>query len=192
LVEGSNRRIYTIDKHLGGAVAGVAADARQLVNRARGEARQYKGFYGGEISTKVLNERLSAFVQAYTLYGNVRPFGTSIILGGYDEHIGPQLYVIEPSGLSWGYFGAAIGKGKQAAKNEIEKLKLANMTCREALIEVARIIYLIHDDVKDKDFELELSWVCDESNRMHQLVPKELKDNAIKLAKAALDEGMEE
>ncbi|GMN63075.1 hypothetical protein TIFTF001_032158 [Ficus carica] len=29
-------------------------------------------------------------------------------------------------------------------------------------------IYGIHDEAKDKDFELELNWVCDESNRQHQ------------------------
>jgi hypothetical protein len=28
-----------------------------------------------------------------------------------------------------------------------------------------RSIYKLHDDVKDKEFELEMSWVCDESGR---------------------------
>lgn len=31
-------------------------------------------------------------------------------------------------------------------------------------------IYGIHDEAKDKAFELEMSWVCDESNRQHQKV----------------------
>merc|ERR1719167_2189101 len=35
------------------------------------------------------------------------------------------------------------------------------MTCAEAVKEVARIIYVVHDEVKDKAFELELSWVGD-------------------------------
>ncbi len=39
---------------------------------------------------------------------------------------------------------------------ELEKLKLSEMTCREALASVAKIIYSVHDDVKDKEFELEL------------------------------------
>ena len=38
-----------------------------------------------------------------------------------------------------GYFGCAIGKGKQQAKTEIEKLKLSELTCREAIKEVARM-----------------------------------------------------
>lgn len=49
-------------------------------------------------------------------------------------------------------------------------------------------IYKLHDDVKDKDFELELTWVCAESNRScgiliecvilirkHVLVPEDLR-----------------
>lgn len=39
---GSNRRIYTLDRHLGLTFAGLSADARALVNRARSEAKQYK------------------------------------------------------------------------------------------------------------------------------------------------------
>jgi 20S proteasome subunit alpha 7 len=38
-----------------------------------------------------------------------------------------------------GYFGAAAGKGKQVAKNELEKLDLKNMTCREAVYKAAKM-----------------------------------------------------
>jgi len=38
-----------------------------------------------------------------------------------------------------GYFGCAVGKAKQAAKTEIEKLKLADMTCKELVKEAARM-----------------------------------------------------
>lgn len=31
-------------------------------------------------------------------------------------------------------------------------------------------IYGVHDEAKDKAFELEMHWVCDESNRQHQKV----------------------
>ncbi|MCH99956.1 proteasome subunit alpha type-3-like, partial [Trifolium medium] len=52
---------------------------------------------------------------------------------------------------------------------EIEKLKLQDLTCRQGVIAVAKIsIYGVHDEAKDKDFELEMSWVCDESNRQHE------------------------
>ena len=44
------------------------------------------------------------------------------------------------------------------------------LTSGQVLKDVARIIYSVHDDVKDKDFELELSWVCEESGWVHKQV----------------------
>lgn len=49
-------------------------------------------------------------------------------------------------------------------------------------------IYLVHDEVKDRHFELELSWVCKESGGRHQRVPKDLYEEAERYAKAALVE----
>ncbi len=48
--------------------SGVLADARQLVNRARQEATQYKQFYGDPIPARVLNERVSHHVQVCLLF----------------------------------------------------------------------------------------------------------------------------
>jgi len=187
LVEGSSRRIFTVSEHVGLAVCGLLADGRQLVNRARDEAAAYVEFYGSPIPGKVLAERLAGFVHAYTMYWSVRPFGASVLIAGKDSD-GPFMWMVEPSGLTYNYFGCAIGKGKQPAKVEIEKLKLGDMTCRDVLKDVARIIYSVHDDVKDKEFELELSWVCEESGWTHKQVPTELLKQAEDAAKLAMEE----
>ena len=50
----------------------------------------------------------------------------------------------------------------------------------------------VHDDVKDKEFELELSWVCEESGWTHKQVPKDLLKAAEEAAKAALEEDMDD
>lgn len=36
----------------------------------------------------------------------------------------------------------------------------------------------MHDELKDKLFKMELSWVCEESGGIHQLVPKEWYNKA--------------
>ncbi len=41
------------------------------------------------------------------------------------------------------YYGTAVGKARQAAKNEIEKLKLTEMTCKQAVMEAARILHKV-------------------------------------------------
>ena len=101
------------------------------------------------------------------------------------------LYQVDPSGLSYRYFATAVGKGKNGAKSQLEKLDLSTLTCREAVIECAKVIYSQHDPAKDKPIELELSWVCDETNKCHQLVPPALHAEAEAAAKAfreAMDE----
>ncbi|KAK4392572.1 Proteasome subunit alpha type-3 [Sesamum angolense] len=193
MLPGSNRRIHAVHRHSGMAVAGLAADGRQIVARAKSEATNYESVYGEPIPVKELAARVASYVHLCTLYWWLRPFGCGVILGGYDRD-GPQLYMIEPSGISYRYFGAAIGKEGRLPKpiyyidREIEKLKLSEMTCRQGVIEVAKIIYGVHDEAKDKAFELEMSWVCDESNRQHQKVPDSLLEEAKEAAKAALEE----
>lgn len=186
-VAGSNRRIYAVDKHAGVAIAGLVADGRQIVNRARAESANYKSFYGLQIPTKVLCDRVANFAHLFTLYWWTRPFGTSALLGGYDRD-GPQLYSIEPSGVAFRFSGTAIGKGRQSAKTEIEKLKLSEMTCREGVMHVARIIHNARDEQKDKVFELELSWCCEESGRLFKRVPEDLVAAADAAAKADEDD----
>ncbi|KAK0453735.1 20S proteasome subunit [Armillaria borealis] len=186
LVPGANRRIQTVDRHIGMATAGLLADGRHLANRARDESSNYREQYRTPPPLKSLADRLGLYVQAYTLYSSVRPFGISTILGAVDKN-GPSLYVIEPSGVFYGYHGAAVGKGRQLAKTELEKLDLASISMRQAVLDAARIIYLVHDDAKEKEFELEMSWIGDETNGLHLPVPKDLFDEAEKKAKEALE-----
>jgi 20S proteasome subunit alpha 7 len=90
--------------------------------------------------------------------------------------------------------GAATGKGRQAAKSELEKLDLPNISAKDAVKAAAKIIYAAHDDSKDKDFELEISWAStSETKGVHEFVPKELLEEAERLAKEEdEDEEMEE
>lgn len=114
----------------------------------------------------MIADRVGQYVQAYTLYSSVRPFGISAILATVDKS-GPSMYMIEPSGIYYvcyalrfiipffpiirviynthqGFYGCAIGKGRQVAKTEIEKLKLTEITCREAVKEAARMYVYIY------------------------------------------------
>ncbi len=189
LVAGTNKRIHSIDRHVGMAMSGLTADGRQLVNRAREECSSYKKNYGGTIPPRMLADRMSQYVHYYTLYGSIRPFGASIILAGFDQDKSePWLNLVEPNGVSFRFRGCAIGKGSQVAQTEIEKYKLFNMTCREALNYVAKVMHVLHDEVKDKPFELELSWICEASKWQHALVPSEIRDEAQNWAKKTIEE----
>ena len=78
------------------------------------------------------------------------------------------------------------------AKTEIEKLDLNEISNEQAVEEVARIIFKAHDDAKDKEFELEVSWIGPQTNNRHEAVPAALREEAIRKAKQALDDEMED
>ena len=195
LVPGSNRRIAAVDYHAAIAMSGMAADARQLVNKARSECNEYQQFYGSPITAKVLADRLGGHIHTHTLYWYLRPFGCAILLAVFDEDVngGPALYAMEPSGNTAKYFACAIGKMKQGASSELEKLPFTSITCREAVDEIARIIYKLHDTVKEKELELEFSWITKDTQRQVQSVPKDIAAAAVQKAKEAKQrEEMEE
>lgn len=56
--------------------------------------------------------------------------------------------------------------------------------------EAARIIYVAHEDSKDKDFELEMSWISSldgPTKGRHEEVPQELLEEAEKAAKESME-----
>lgn len=99
--ENAASRIYTVDKNIGLVLSGLLADGIKLLSIAREEATNYRMQFDRTIPLKILNERLSAYIHAYTLYSAVRPFGAAVILASWDEVNGAQLYKIEPSGSSF-------------------------------------------------------------------------------------------
>ena len=120
----ANKRIFSIDKHIGMAVAGLMADSRQLVEIARDEAANFRSEYGSNVPLRVrislcrsfsqcrtffrfidviflfqqLTDRVGMYVHAHTLYSSVRPFGCSVMFGCFDTD-GPSLYMVDPSGI---------------------------------------------------------------------------------------------
>ena len=90
----------------------MTPDGKSLVQRAREEATQYEKMFMIKIPNHVLAERLALRVQMSTVYASNRPFGTSLILAGHDSIKGLGLYMIEPSGASYEYYGCASGRGK--------------------------------------------------------------------------------
>lgn len=191
LVEGTNRRIFPVAKHVGMAVGGIVADGRSIVSRARQEAQNHRSTWGADMTLDMLCERIAAYKHMHTTYAPYRPFGASVLAGGIDCTNGPSLYVINPVGESVRYLGTAIGKGRATARTEIEKIQadgtLENLMCKDAIKIIAKILHKAHDE-KDKDFELEMSWICPETNNTHQLVPKEIVCQAEEQAKEELED----
>lgn len=115
----SIEKIFKVDHHVVCATSGLVADARVLVDRARVDAQQERITYGDRIPIPALVKRIGDFKQAYAQAGGVRPFGTSLIVGGVDDS-GPHLYETDPSGATLGITAAAVGAGRTNATEVLE------------------------------------------------------------------------
>lgn len=141
--------------------------------RGREESTQYEKMFGIKIPGSILADRLALRAQMSTVYASYRPFGTSIIMSSYDHLKGLGLYMVEPSGTCYEYYGCASGRGKQLARNEIEKANFRELTVQEALPVIAKILLKSQEEMKDKKQELELSVLSDENNYQHQILSRE-------------------
>lgn len=61
-----------------------------------------------------------------------RPFGVALLLAGYDELEGCQLYFSDPSGTFTRYRAKAIGAGSEGAQSNLEESYSESMTLQEA------------------------------------------------------------
>ena len=107
----SLEKIHQIDEHIGCATAGLVADARVLVDYARLAGQINRVTYSEPISVELLVRRICDYKQQYTQFGGVRPFGTALLVGGYDDS-GVHLFETEPSGSMTSFKADSTGGNK--------------------------------------------------------------------------------
>lgn len=118
--EKSLNKVEVIADHIGCVYAGMAADFRVLLSRARREAVEYAIMYGESIPTLQLVKSVANIMQEFTQSGGVRPFGCSLLIAGFDD-IGGKLYQVDPSGTYFGWKATAIGREMQNSKTFLER-----------------------------------------------------------------------
>jgi len=135
IVADSVRKISQIDKHIAVTSAGLIADARMWVDRARTESQNYWFTY----NRRMLVEDVTQTVANLALhFGDDdskitlgRPFGVSMLFAGVDK-TGPQLFHLDPSGTFTKYRAKAIGAASDGAEQSLREKYKDSMTLLEA------------------------------------------------------------
>jgi proteasome alpha subunit len=107
----SLEKIHQIDENIACATAGLVADARVLVDYARLAGQVNHVTYSEQMAVELLVRKVCDYKQQYTQFGGVRPFGTALLVGGYDES-GIHLFETEPSGSLTSFKAASTGGNK--------------------------------------------------------------------------------
>ncbi|MCI4368460.1 MAG: archaeal proteasome endopeptidase complex subunit alpha [Thermoplasmata archaeon] len=129
----SLEKIHQIDDTMGCATAGLVADARVLVDYARLAAQIHRVTYSEGISVEMLVRRICDYKQQYTQFGGVRPFGTALLVGGYDD-TGLHLFETEPSGSLTSFKATSTGGNKGPVMELFEEKYKPGMDMDQAIM----------------------------------------------------------
>ncbi|HKJ96914.1 MAG TPA: archaeal proteasome endopeptidase complex subunit alpha [Thermoplasmataceae archaeon] len=128
----SLEKIQLIDDYVAAVTSGLVADARVLIDFARIGTQQEKITYGSLVNMENLVKKVADQMQQYTQFGGVRPYGVSMIFAGYDG-IGQRLFDCDPAGTINEYKAVAIGAGKEAVTNFLEKEYKDDLSEKDAI-----------------------------------------------------------
>nr|CAH0112269.1 unnamed protein product [Daphnia galeata] len=136
------RKICLLDDHVVMAFAGLTADARILINRARIECQSHKLTVEDPVTLEYITRYIAGLKQRYTQSNGRRPFGISCLLAGFDFDGTPHLYQTDPSGTYHEWKANATGRNAKTVREFLEKnYNINEMEDEEKVIKLQELTF---------------------------------------------------
>jgi len=119
--ERTMRKICLLDDHVVMAFAGLTADARILIDRARVECQSHKLTVEDPVTLEYITRYVAQLKQRYTQSNGRRPFGISALIAGFDYDGTPHLFQTDPSGVYHEWKANATGRSAKTVREYLEK-----------------------------------------------------------------------
>ncbi|XP_055768971.1 proteasome subunit alpha type-7-like isoform X1 [Salvelinus fontinalis] len=177
------RKICSLDDNVFMAFAGLTADARIIVNRARVECQSYRLTVEDPATVEYITRYISSIKQRYTQSNGRRPFGISSLIVGFDFDGTPHLYQTDPSGTYHAWKANAIGRSAKTVREFLEKNYKEDMESDTDTIKLA--IRALLEVVQSGGKNIELA-IMKRDESMKILVQEEIEEyvTAIETEKA--------
>lgn len=165
------QKIHSLDAHLCLAFAGLAADARVLIDKARVECQSHRLTIEDPASVEYMARYIAGVQQKYTQTGGVRPFGVCTLIVGFDAAERPRLFLTEPSGIHSEWRACAIGKGSKTIREFLEKSHQDGLSDEEAIKLTGKALLEV---VQSGAASMEIA-VMDRSGKVRHLTVEDIK-----------------
>lgn len=127
------KKIHFLDDGIALAFAGLTADARVLVDKARVECQSFRLTMEEPPSAEFIARHIARTQQEFTQKGGVRPYGVATLVVGFGRSGEPKLFMTEPSGSFSAWKAQAIGKNSKNVTEFLEKNYEENLSTDQAL-----------------------------------------------------------
>ena len=115
-------KIQEIDKRLFLIASGLSTDSNLLIGQARLVAQQHRLIYGEKISVRALAQRLGDLMARHTIQGGLRPFGTALLLAGFNPiSKEAELFFVDNGGSYFAVNAYAAGSGNERIIETLRK-----------------------------------------------------------------------
>jgi len=174
IVPKSANKVYEIDSHIMGSVAGILSDARVLIERAQVLAQQNRVTYDSPIEPELIIKDLANLKQQFSQYGGARPFGVSLMVAGINDKR-PELYSSDVTGNYTAYYATAIGENDEKIREKLREKYRADLTIKKGV----KIALDIFKELEEKKFHIgrfELVYIDSETSELKRVFGEELQE----------------
>ena len=153
-------KIQKIDKNLYIVAAGLSTDSNLLIGQARIVAQQHRLIYGEKISVRALSSRLGDLMARHTITGGLRPFGTALLLAGFNpvDKVS-ELFFVDNGGSFFAVNAYAAGSGNERIIDALRKQYKKGFTVEEAkkmVLDVVTTALGKKDPLTEKEVEIHI------------------------------------
>ncbi|KAL7423175.1 Proteasome subunit alpha type-4 [Cryptotrichosporon argae] len=154
------RKVAMLDDHVMVAFAGLTADGRILIDKARIECQSHRLTVEDPVSIEYITKHVAGIQQRYTQSGGVRPFGISTLIVGFDPNDTiPRLFMTEPSGIYSAWKACSIGRASKTVREFLEKNYIEDLERDEAIkLAVKSLLEVVQTGAKNIEIAVSESY----------------------------------